>query len=155
MIAKLKKRMNQSYLSKIYIYFFGILCVPIITIILINIKSQNIIEKNVMQSNQKVMSWAFDVIDQTVMEMKNNCLTLGVQNALKQYSANQSAGENVGYQRYKIAELLKNYLNDNYHDIFVYFPQDDYIVSSRNSSMISTTYYKTYYSDTTKKILKL
>ena len=139
-------RGNKSYLVKFFIYFLSVLFVPVATIVILNIKSQAIVKKQILLSNQNTLTQVFQLIDTVLVEMRETCVTIANLEIIEDYAKVSDDYEQVfPYKIYEIKQTLNTYSKQKFTDIFVYFPQNQYVISNVHGALISDYYYKTYY----------
>jgi len=134
---------SKSYLMKIFAYFVIVLLVPIVTIIILNIKSQSMIREQILLSNQNTMQQVFELIDTVAEEMRETCIAVSNRSDVLAYA---TSGGNSAYARYLMCDAFSIYKKEKILDVFVYFPQDNYIVSGTYGSLTWENYYEANYS---------
>jgi len=139
-------RNKNSYLLKIILYFMTVLLVPLCTIIVLNIQSQSVIKKQILLSNQNTLDQVFRLMDTVLTEMRDTCIEVSLRNELSQYARSLQDGmKGIAYERFELCQLLNTYMLDKYADLFVYFPQDGYIVSGKRGMLSAENYYRVYF----------
>lgn len=142
-------RNRNSYLTKIVLYFLIVLLIPLATIIVLNVQSQNTIRKQILLSNQNTLDLVFHSMDAVVTEMRDTCMDVAMRNELSQYvRSKQDDIKGIAYERYELYQLLSNYTLEKYEDLFIYFPQDGYIVSGVNGMLLAENYCRVFYNET-------
>jgi len=142
-------RNRNSYLIKIVRYFFVVLMIPLATIIVLNIQSQNIIRKQILLSNQNTLEQVFHLMDAMVTEMRDTCLDVAMRKELSKYVRSiKNDAKGIAYDRYELYQLLSAYTLEKYEDLYVYFPEDGYIISGAHGMVSAENYCKVYYDKT-------
>lgn len=135
--------------SYFYVYlrnFLLILSIPIITIFLLYVQAENIVEKQIVSENNNILNQFFRLIDEELYEMRNQVVTLGRDETCVTYAQYMlTAPDKTGYQGVLLKNALAEYVDEKYEDIFVYFPYDDRVVSGIHSNLNKERYWETYY----------
>ena len=144
MLPILRKR--NSYYTKIILYLGIVLVLPLCTIVVLNVQSQSVIKKQILLSNQNTLDQTFLLIDTVVTEMRDTTIEVSQRTELSQYiRAWQEGKTEIAYERYELYKLLSVYVLEKYEDLFVYFPQDGYIVSGVNGMLAADHYYEVFF----------
>lgn len=144
MLPILKKQ--NSYYTKIILYLGIVLLLPLCAIIVLNIQSQSVIKKQILLSNQNTLDQTFLLMDSVVTEMRDTTIDVSRRIELSQYiRAWQEDKKGIAYDRYELCRLLSAYVLEKYEDLFVYFPQDGYIVSGVNGMLAADRYYEVFF----------
>ncbi len=128
------------------------LCVPILAIFFVYMQAESTVKNQIILSNQNTLNQFFRLMDSVTEEMRNICISVAGDTECVNYSyyaANYS--ERAPYQSLMVKNQLATYQNERYHDIFVYFPVNDKIISGVNSSLKADYYYDTYYAVSAEK----
>lgn len=145
-VGKWIMKNKKSYFIKIFSYFMIVLFIPILAIVVLNIQSQSILKKQILLSNQNTLEQAFSLLDNVVAEMNETCITISNLREVQQYIlTTNNESEMLPYKRYEISQLLKTYQKEKFGDVFVYYPDSDYIISGVYGALSTDNYYKTYY----------
>ena len=106
-----------------------VLLIPLCICIVLNLQSQSIIRKQILLSNKNTLDQFFQLMDTVIMEMRDTCIDVSMRNELSEYVRAAKDGiKGIAYERYELCRLLESYALDKYEDMFVYFPQDGYVV---------------------------
>ena len=137
---------RKSHYYKILINSFAILLIPVLVIGLIYIQAHGIIKKQIVLASQNTLNQFFLRMDDMVSESRNICISLVGSKELKNYAtyADMQSKKTV-YQEVIIKNLISGYLSERYSDIFVYYTNEDRIISGRNSPNDLKDYYEIYY----------
>lgn len=143
-----KQGIRNSYLTKLFTYFMVLFSLLIVTIIVINIQSLAVIKKQTILSNQSTTTRMFQLIDSMADEMSNTCMKISTVKELEMYAqAAIREDQSLPYKRYVLQNLLSGYREENMEDLFVYYPQDGYIISGYRSSLLAEKYFEVYYNE--------
>lgn len=142
---------SKSYLVKIFAYFMIVLVVPIVTIIILNVKSQLVIKEQILLSNQNTFQQVFELIDTVAAEMRETCISISNLREVKDYAVLANGEMDLSYKRYLMCQTLGQYTKEKFWDIFLYYPQDDYVISGMYGALTKSNYYKTHYSQLNNK----
>ena len=143
-----KQGIRNSYLTKLFTYFMVLCSLLIVTIIVINIQSLAVIKKQTILSNQSTTTRMFQLIDSMADEMSNTCTKISTVEELEMYAqAAIREDQSLPYKRYVLQNLLSGYREENMEDLFVYYPQDGYIISGYRSSLLAEKYFEVYYNE--------
>lgn len=137
---------TKSFLFKIVIYFLIVLFVPIVTIVILNVKSQAVIKDQMLLSNQNTLQQVFELIDTVVIEMRETAISIANQQTVQDYAVSANFEKDPAYKRYMMCQMLGQYMKEKFQDVFVYYPQDEYIISGNYGSLTKSDYYTSYYS---------
>ena len=139
---------SKSYFYKYFISFLIMLVVPMLTTALIFVHAQGLVKEQIQIASRKTLNQFFERLDDTIEEGYNICVTIASNEKCKQYPryVNLKQGKTT-YQTWEIRNLLSNYGGEKYHDIFVYYPIDDRIISGTRSSLTLDLYYDIFYDD--------
>ena len=71
--------------------------------------------------------------DTVIFEMKESCMSAALNEKTSDYvKLLEEKKELNAFARVELSDVLKAYYKDKFSDVFIYFPQDDYIVSSNS-----------------------
>lgn len=146
MKKKDKIKGRKSYFYKFLFNSILTLCVPILAIFFVYMQAESTVKNQIIVSNQNTLNQFFRLMDSVTEEMRNICISVAADTECMNYSyyaANYS--ERAPYQSLMVKNRLTSYQNERYHDIFVYFPADDKVISGVNSAIKADYYYDTYY----------
>ena len=143
---KKQKRGSKSYYYKFFMSFIIVLFAPMLTIALVFFSSQSTIKEQIMIASQNTLHQFFQRVDGVVDEAQDLDLSLISNSDCKSYSRKivDQSGKSA-YYSWKVRQILGNFTNEKYRDIFIYYPNIDYVVSRNNASMHLQSYYDTYY----------
>lgn len=145
-MIKRKLKGRKSYFYKSLVNFMLTLCVPILAILLIFIQAEQTVKEQIQVSNQSNLNQFFHLVDSIASEMKEVCISVTGSEECQNYAyyANKNQ-KKAPYQTLVVSQMLNNFLRERYHDVFVYFPAEDRIISGANASLNTDFYYDTYY----------
>lgn len=139
---------SKSYFYKYFISFLIMLVVPMLTTALIFVHAQGLVKEQIQIASRNTLNQFFERLDDTLEEGYNICVAIASDEKCKQYPryVNLRQGK-TSYQTWEIKNLLDNYWGEKYHDIFIYYPIDDRIISGTRSSLTLDLYYDIFYHD--------
>lgn len=139
---------SKSYFYKYFISLLIMLVVPMLTTALIFVHAQGVVKEQIQIASRNTLNQFFERLDDTLEEGYNICVTIANNEKCKQYPryVNLKQGK-TSYQTWEIMNLLSNYGREKYHDIFIYYPIDDRIISGTRSSLTLDLYYDIFYHD--------
>lgn len=147
-MKKLKQqRGRKSYYYRFFLSFMLVLFVPMITIALIFLSSQNIIREQILRASKNTLNQFFQRVDDVLGEAQDICVSIITNNDSKAYSKKiVDQFDRRAFYSKKVQQQLNDYMGEKYLDIFQYYPEMDYVISSTRASMDLELYYKLYYS---------
>lgn len=150
-MEKLRLKYRKSYLFRIAVYFLLVLLIPVATIIVLNVESQSVIKKQIILSNENTLKQVFQLLDNVAVEMRETCISVTELEEIREYAKDAGTkSEGLSFKRYKICQRLKNFTKQKFEDIFVYFPQDNYILSGIHGALSAEIYQETYYNTSSR-----
>ncbi len=148
-MKKILKANKNSWKHKIYVYCTIVFLLPVLVILGLNIQSMRVIKNQTVIQNQHMLEQMMQLMDSAVLEMKDVCLDIFGMEEISVYAIEvQKNPDNQVYRRYELAKNLELYKKEKIKDVFVYFPQDDYIISGGNGALRRREYCQIYYNDT-------
>lgn len=137
---------HKSYFYKFLAYFLMTLIIPVITISVLFLQAERKVQDEIILSNQSTLEQFFNVIDATAEEIRETCISVANNENCRTYAGySVYQPERTPYRVYELKEILNDFMREKYYDIFVYFPNEDRVISGANSSLTSKYYYDTYY----------
>lgn len=137
---------HKSYFYKFLAYFLMTLIIPVITISVLFLQAERKVQDEIILSNQSTLEQFFNVIDATAEEIRETCISVANNENCRTYAGySVYQPERTPYRVYELKEILNDFMREKYYDIFVYFPNEDRVISGANSSLASKYYYDTYY----------
>lgn len=136
---------RKSYYYKFFLSFMMVLLIPVITIVLILVSSQTVIRDQILQASRNTLNQFFQRVDDVLDEAQNVCVNIVESGDSKSWSKKiiDQFDKRAFYAR-KVQEQLKAYAGEKYLDIFVYYPEKDYVVSANYAAMNLESYYRLY-----------
>jgi len=123
---------NKSYRRK-YMYYYALtFIVPILLVFLVNIYSSQIIKKQTLQSNQKVLKQFFNLVEAELDSMIGNAYLLACRHEVFEFSEWLEQEMNMDYLNTKteLLEKIRSFdTNGRYHDMFLWYADSDAVVS--------------------------
>ena len=143
-----QQRGRKSYYYRYFLSFIMILFVPMLTIALTFLSSQNIIKEQILRASKNTLNQFFQRVDDVLGEAQDICVSSITNNDNKAYSKKivDQFDRRTFYSK-KVQQQLNGYMGEKYLDIFQYYPEKDYVISSTHASMDLESYYKLYYSN--------
>lgn len=139
--------MKKSYFYAILKNFIMTLFVPLFTVVLIYLYTSANIRNQIEISSQNSLRQFLSAVDTIAGEMGDICIAMVENEECKRYAASWF------YTQYKkqneilnVIDALDIYSQERYYDVFVYYPQEDRIISATKASTTSWHYYNSYYS---------
>ena len=143
-----EKRKNKSYFRDVLRRFMIVLLAPMITILLVFGATKVTVEEQIKISSSNTLHQFFRCVDEVFREAKNLTLSIIASNDFQAYSRLiVGKGEKNSYYVWKVNQYLAENMNEKYHDIFCYYPENEYIVSSVNAAKKWDSYYEFFYQD--------
>ncbi len=141
---------NKSYLKRYLISYLIIFLISFITIISIYFTAEQMLRREIINSNESSLHQFFTFIDENMSEMINTGYHALDSDIVESYafSSNYKHMRDV-YKEYEIKNFLSNLYTSNLEDLFVYFDYYDIVIPATRSSLSSEYYYQTYYEDKT------
>lgn len=145
---KTQKRGRKSYYYKFFLSFIVVLLVPMLTILLIFLSSQSIIREQILRSSSNTLYQFFNRVDAVLDDVQDICLSIVNNNDYKLYSRNLiDQFDRRTFNALKLQQHMSSYMSEKLYDIFEYYPNKDYVISTKSSSMNLRSYYDLYYGD--------
>lgn len=141
------KLRNKSYFKKIFRDFLVTLIAPIISIVFLYFQTESVVKEQIMLTNSNTLSQFFRLIDSTMKEMSNTSIALANNDLCRSYvgyAMNGNMEERAAYYAFNIVNMLNDYDNEKYYDVFVYYPSINHVISGR-SSLSADYYFKSQY----------
>lgn len=144
----MKKKKENSYFAEIFMNMLLTLIVPFVIIIMLCIQTESTIKKEILLYNKRILNNVFQVLDMVFEEIRDDEVNISLSQECSRYVNYASFyPDKMALQALKIKELLADYWQDEYLDLFVYYPYNDKIVSRIHGSSNAETYYQTHYAD--------
>lgn len=139
---------KKSFFNNIFCNFILLLCVPLVSILLIFNRADKIVKEQVMVSASKNLDLYYAQIEDVMEEMRTTCLTILSNSDCELYSLESmfNSGQSAN-KKLKIYEYLKNLINSQYHDVFIYYYRDNSCISGKYTSLTAERYYDAYYGE--------
>lgn len=144
----MKRKGFKSYFTEILINMLLMLVVPFVTIMLLCIQTENTVKNQILTSNQQILNNAFQVFDTVFGNMMNDEMKISLTQDCERY-ANYSLyyPNKAVLQVLEVRKAVKQYLRDEYTDLFVYFPNADRVISAVDGTGSAENYYTSKYAD--------
>lgn len=129
---------GKSMFLRFLISYFVILTVPLATTIFTFYKTTEVVKNETTQSNAAALKKLFQIMDTQLINMEITALKMGQDGKIF-----TSAG--MDYTNYQIKTYLQTLPKKDFSDIFIYYKNPDFIISSNNSKLSSKLFYESYY----------
>lgn len=147
----MNKKVNKGekgFLTKILLGYTIVALASFVFIIVLNVQTSSEIKENILLVNRTNMEKFVNAMDTVVFEMRESCMSAALNEETVDYARTlEEKKELNAFARIELSDVLKAYYKDKFSDVFIYFPQDDYIVSSNRAILRSNTYCETYLGD--------
>lgn len=139
---------SKSFFYKYFTSYSIILIVPFLTIVLLFISSQKLVKEQIHLANNNTLKQFFERVDDIVKGAYADCVEISNQQMFIEYPdyVQQRSGKTT-FETWEISKALASYIGERYHDVFIYYPIDNRIVSGRNASVNIDKYYDIYYDE--------
>ena len=142
----LNRNKRKSFYYSIRQSLLLVISIPILTIGLVFMVAQHMVKEQISLSSEKLLEQFFLRVDDIVEGSRNLCVTLSQDEECRNYATYAAlAPEKTTYQSLRVQGILNEYLGEKYHDIFIYYPYSDRVVSGKNASNSLEDYYDIYY----------
>lgn len=143
----MKKRKGSKYYF--YQYLFNFMCtlfVPVLAMGLIYARAESTVRRQVIVSSTNALNRFFNTVDAKAESMRNICIGVANTDECIAYAAFLGTpGVNKAYQGVKTMNALREFRQEGLYDVFVYYPEDNLIISGFNGSLKPKYYYDSYY----------
>lgn len=135
------KKGRKSHYYRFFISHMLVLLVPLMTIAIVFAQSQNNIRKQITISSQNILQYFWKCVDGVFEGAESTCIALAY-NETVQNNARMllERFDKRAYYTWSIAGRIKENKNDIYEDVFIYFPEKDYVVSDYYSLPLEQYY---------------
>lgn len=142
----LNRKKKRSFYYSIRLSLLLVILIPVLTIGLVFSVAQHVVKEQISLSSENLLEQFFLRVDDIVKESRNLCMTLTQSEECRNYATYAAiAPEKITYQSVRVQKTLNEYLGEKYHDIFIYYPYTDRVVSGKNASNSLNDYYDIYY----------
>ncbi len=139
---------RKSYFYKSFIRFLKMLSVPLLVILLIFGYADGVVRDQILRSASESLNNSAKRFDATIEEMRDACFNIMSRKECRRYV---TYAVNMPEETYEVAadltKLLREYAQEKYYDVFVYYYGDNKIISGKNSSLEAEYYYDAYYAN--------
>lgn len=143
-----QNRGKKSYYYRFFFSFLTVLFAPMLTVALVFMISQNIIRKQIVLSSSNTLYQFFNRVDVVLDDVQDICLSVVNNSEYKFYSRNLiNQFDRRTFNALKLQQQMSCYMSEKLYDIFEYYPNKDYVISAKSSSMNLRSYYDLYYGD--------
>lgn len=144
-MRKLAGKGEKGFLTKILLGYTIVAIASIVFIIVLDFQASNKIRESILLVNRTNMEKYVNFTDTVIFEMRESCMSAALNEKTLDYArVLEEKKEFNAFARVELSDALKAYYKDKFSDVFIYFPQDDYIVSSNRATLKSNTYCETY-----------
>jgi len=143
-----KSKRRKSYYSNVFTGLILVLLIPILTIISIFWQAKTKVEEQIMIMNRNTLDQSLNHVDEVIKSAADTATSIAFNvqyNALSRRFISEP--QKHAYLAWALQQELSSYANEKYFDVFVYYPGNDYVISSTNSFARLENYYSYYYAD--------
>ncbi len=132
---------NKSLFSQILKYFLVSLILPFCTIFLLYGYAANVVEEQTVLSSERMLTQFFALVDNVMDDFSQTCISIGSESVCSQHiRANLQYPEESKYSSVKVYHMLKEYREEMFFDVLVYYPTLDQVISEKNGSLPTKDY---------------
>lgn len=114
---------------------------PFLTFFLLYGYAENILEEQITLSSERMLTQFFALVDNVMDEVSQTCISVGGEDVcVGHIEGNLKDPANNKYSSVKVYKMLREYSNEKFFDILVYFPKMDQVVSLKNGTLTSQEY---------------
>jgi len=147
-MLKGKKRGTKTFFYTMLRDFILLLIVPLITILLIFSRADEMVREQIQESASKDLSLYCEQMEDIVSGMRATCLSVLADSDCKTYSLKGVSDASLRLKlRRNIYQFLNKLIDTRYHDIFIYYERDNMCLSGQYTPMSAELYYDTYYGE--------
>ena len=119
------------------------LIVPLFTIIFIYIQADNVIKEQILLYHESVLNQFLELVDVKMEKAEQTIYEVAFKDDIMSY--NSKTEERLAYQRLQILKYLRERVDEEIKDFFVYYKRDDRIISGVNGTLTSDIYQVLYF----------
>lgn len=140
---------RKSFFFRFLRSYLIVLLIPFTTILIMYNNAQKTIHEEILNSNANQMNQFVNILDMKLDNMTEKTLQILNSGLIRKQALYQATFSDInsGYGIYETMKYLEDFPQEDFSDVFVYFNQQNRIISARKSSLESNAYYDTYYRD--------
>ena len=142
----MKLKWKNSYYSKVLFGLLLVLLVALVTVMSIFLLAKEKVEKQILQMNQDTLTQSLQHVDEVVKSAADTTKSLAFSTQYNSLSRRfVSEPQRHAYLAWALQQQLSAYANETFFDVFVYYPENDYVISANNSYAILENYFQYHY----------
>lgn len=142
----MKIKRKNSYYSKVFYGLLLVLLVAIVTFLSIFLQARNKVEKQILHMNQDTLAQTLQHVDEVVKSAADTTKSIAFSTQYISLSRRfVSEPQRHAYLAWALQQQLSVYSNETFFDVFVYYPENDYVISANNSYAKLENYFQYYY----------
>ena len=143
----MKRIRKKSYYSKVFFGLLLVLLVAVVTILSIFLQAKTTVEEQILEMNQDTLTQSLKHVDEVIKSATDTAKSIAFNTQYNSLSRRfVSEPERHAYLAWALQQQLSAYVNETFFDVFVYYPDNGYVISTNNSFARIDNYYKYYYS---------
>ena len=142
----MKVRGKKSYYNKVLLGLLLVLLVAIVTVVSIFFQAKSKVEEQILIMNRDTLVQSLNHMDEVIQSAADATKSIGFSTKYSALSRRfVTEPERHAYLAWSLQQQLADYVNEKYYDVFVYYPGNDYVISTSNSFARLKDYYGLYY----------
>lgn len=143
---------DKSFRRKYKYYYALTFITPVLVILLANMYSSQILKKQILKSNEKVLKQFFDLVEGEMAGVLKDAYSIAIDLEVQEYGGFITQEKNIDLsKKASLVDKLNNYCI-GYEDVFVWYSDKDYVVSGINPVAVTTftgleAYSKAFYGE--------
>lgn len=98
-------------------------------------------QTQIVLSSERMLTQFFALVDNVMDEVSQTCISVGSEDVcVRHIESRLKDAENNKYSSVEVHNMLKEYKNEKFYDVLVYFPQIDQVISITNGTLTSQEY---------------
>lgn len=134
-----KSRVKDKSFRKKYTYYFALTFItPVLVILIANVYSSQVLEKQILQSNKKVLKQFFDLVEGEMEGILKDAYAVAIDMEVQEYAGFNVHETSIDLsKKVSLNDKLRNYCI-GYEDVFVWYSDRDYVVSGTNPVSVTS-----------------
>lgn len=142
----MKRIRKKSYYSKVFFGLLLVLLVAVVTIMSIFLQARTKVEEQILEMNQDTLTQSLKHVDEVIKSATDTAKSIAFSTQYNSLSRRFiSEPERHAYLAWALQQQLSAYVNETFFDVFVYYPENGYVISANNSFAPLESYYRYYY----------
>lgn len=142
----MKRIRKKSYYSKVFFGLLLVLLVAVVTIMSIFVQARTKVEEQILKMNQDTLTQSLKHVDEVIKSATDTAKSIAFSSQYNSLSYRFiSEPERHAYMAWALQQQLSAYANETFFDVFVYYPENGYVISALNSFAHVENYYRYYY----------